>query len=76
MDTQNTHLTQVTIQVTKIKVIDENNNDEVKTVTCYGKLNATECKQQVKDSGLTYVSKEVEKDTFEVDTKSLLDLKI
>lgn len=71
----NQHQTEVTTVTTSIKMIDESNNDEVKQQTVNGKLNVSECKSFAKELNLTYVSKETMKDTFNVNTDSLIQLK-
>lgn len=69
------NLTEVTTVTTLIKMIDESDNDKVINHTAFGKLTITECKKLAKDLNLTYVSKEVVKESFEVDTAKLIELK-
>lgn len=71
----NNHQTEVTTITTNIKLIDETNNDEVKQQVINGKLNVSECKSIAKELGLTFVSKDVNKDTFNVNTDLLIELK-
>lgn len=71
----NDHQTEVTTITTSIKLIDESNNDEVKHHVVNGKLNVSECKAVAKELGLTFVSKDVNKETFNVNTDSLIQLK-
>lgn len=74
MQTQIDHMTTVTIQVTNIKLINEL-NDEVYTINVNGKLNTTESKAHAKEVGYTFVSKENVKESFEVNTTELLQLR-
>lgn len=66
--------TKVTVQQTNIKYV--NNNDVVSTVKVVGALNITECKNHLKEQEYgVFISKEVIKETFEVNTIQLLQLK-
>lgn len=67
------HTTQVTIQVTQVKCLDESNN-EVIIIDCYGKLNVTQSKQIAKDNGLTYISKQLTSNTHSIKTSELIKL--
>lgn len=73
--TMNNHQTEVTTITTTIKLIDETNNDEVKQHVVNGKLNVSECKTVAKELNLTFVSKDVNKETFNVNTDDLINLK-
>lgn len=68
------HQTTVTVQVTTIKLINEI-NDEIYNHTVNGKLTTAQAKTVAKEIGYTYINKEVLKDTFDVPTKLLLELK-
>lgn len=72
---KNDHTTQVTTQITDIKMINEE-TDNVATNSFNGKLNVTECKALAKQLGLTFVSKTNRKETFEVNTNELHKLKL
>lgn len=68
------HHTTVTVQVTTIKLINEI-NDEIYNHNVNGKLTTAQAKAVAKEIGYTYINKEVSKDTFDVPTKLLLELK-
>lgn len=75
MENLNTHLTPVTVRQTLVKYFNEDNN-EVHTITLVGKLNITECKNYLKDNNLgIFISKEDIKETFNVDTVALIQLR-
>lgn len=69
----NSHETEVTIQVTTVKLINEV-NDEVFTMQVNGKLTTTDAKAYAKEVGYTFVSKENSKQTFVVNTNDLKQL--
>lgn len=68
--TKNPHQTEVTIDMTHIKMVDEE-IDEVFTAIMYGKLNVMECKKVAEGMRYTYVSKENLRETFYVETNEL-----
>lgn len=71
----NNHLTPVTVRQTIIKYFDESNN-QVHDVKVVGKLNITESKDYLKKCNLgIFISKEDVKETFNVDTIALIQLK-
>ena len=74
MSNSEIHKTTVTVQVTTIKMINEF-NDEIFNHNVNGKLTTTDAKEIAKEIGYTYISKTVSKDTFDVPTKLLLELK-
>lgn len=67
-------MTNVTVQVTNIKMINEL-NDEIFNHTENGKLTTAQAKLVAKEIGYTYINKDVSKDSFNVPTKLLLELK-
>lgn len=68
-------MTTVTVQVTTIKMINEV-NDEIYNHNVNGKLTTSQAKNIAKEIGYTYINKDVSKDTFNVPTKLLLELKL
>lgn len=74
IETFTNHVTSVTVQKTVIKLINEL-NDEVYSQTVNGKLNTTESKKYAANVGYTFISKENIKDTFDVPTTELNNLK-
>lgn len=68
------HQTEVTVQVTTIKMINEI-NDEIYNHNVNGKLTSAEAKKVAKEIGYTFISKDVTKDTFFVNTNELTKLK-
>lgn len=69
-------LTQVTTRSTIVKAYNHS-NDEVTTITLVGDLNITESKQYLNDNtdGFVFISRESVKDTFNVNTIALIQLK-
>ena len=68
-------MTDVTIQVTTVKMINEVNN-EVYENDVNGKLNTTQAKKHASEIGYTFISKTNKKETFQVLTSELKSLKI
>ena len=75
MSELNNHLTPVTVRQTIIKYFNESEN-QVHDVKVVGKLNITESKEYLKKCNLgLFISKEDLKETFNVDTVALIQLK-
>ena len=75
MSELNNHLTPVTVRQTIIKYFNESEN-QVRDVKVVGKLNITESKEYLKKCNLgLFISKEDVKETFNVDTVALIQLK-
>ena len=75
MSESNNHLTPVTIRQTVIKYFNESNN-QVHDIKVVGKLNITESKEYLKKCNLgIFISKEDLKETFNVDTVALIQLR-
>ena len=69
------HKTEVTVRQTTIKYFNENSN-EVNEISVVGKLNISECKKYVSENELgLFITKTDNKETFEVDTVQLLQLR-
>ena len=67
------HTTKVTIQVTNIKCLNEENN-EVIVINAFGKLNLRESKQIANEHELTFISKENITNEHELPTSKLIEL--
>lgn len=68
------HQTSVTVQLTNVKMVDEK-TDEIINHEVVGKLTTNDAKNYSKELGYTFVSKDVTKDTFNIPTNSLIELK-
>lgn len=69
-------LTQVTTRSTLVKFYNSEINT-VQDITLVGDLNITECKQYIADNkeGCIFISKELIKETFNVNTIALIQLR-
>lgn len=72
-DLNSDHTTPVKIQLTRIKCLDEKNN-EVIMLDSYGKLNITESKKLATSNGLVFITKELINNVHNVKTSELLKL--
>ncbi len=70
LSTGTPHKTEVTIDKTHIKMVDEE-TDSVFTATVYGKLNIIDSKEIATNMDYVYVSKENVKETHFVETSKL-----
>lgn len=66
--------TQVTVRLTKLKIFFESQN-EVEERTITGKLNISDSKKYCQENGGIFISKTDVKETFNVDTVALIQLK-
>ena len=66
------HTTKVTVQITNIKVVGQ--DDAVYTLNAHGKLTDKQCKQIASDNDAIFVSKEVVKNEHNVLTSELLNI--
>lgn len=73
MSNLETHKTRVKVQITTIKVINDDTN-EVSTIDAHGKLTVAECKLIAQNQGLVFISKETLTNEHDVLTSDLLDI--
>ena len=73
MSNLETHKTRVKVQITTIKVINDDTN-EVSTIDAHGKLTVAECKLIAQNQGLVFISKETQTNEHDVLTSDLLDI--
>ena len=73
MSNLETHKTRVKVQITTIKVINDDTN-EVSTIDAHGKLTVAECKLIAQNEGLVFISKETQTNEHDVLTSDLLDI--
>lgn len=76
MSNVNEHTTKVTVQITTIKVVrnDDVQGDVIDTIQSHGKLTDKQCRQIAADNNAIFVSKEVVKNEHNVLTSDLLDI--
>ena len=67
------HKTRVKVQITSIKVINDETN-EVSMIEAHGKLTVAECKLIAQNQGLVFISKETLSNEHDVLTSDLLDI--
>ena len=73
MSNINTHKTRVKVQITSIKIINDETN-EVSTVQEHGKLTVAECKIVASNQGCVFISKDTTTNEHDVLTSDLLDI--
>ena len=73
MSNLETHKTRVKVQITSIKVIN-NETNEVSNIDAHGKLTVAECKLIASNDGLIFISKETTTNEHDVLTSDLLDI--
>lgn len=73
MSNLETHKTRVKVQITTIKVINDDTN-EVSTIDAHGKLTVAECKLIASNAGLVFISKETLTNEHDVLTSDLLNI--
>ena len=73
MSNLETHKTRVKVQITTIKVINDDTN-EVSTIDAHGKLTVAECKLIAQNAGLVFISKETLTNEHDVLTSDLLNI--
>ena len=73
MSNLETHKTRVKVQITTIKVINDDTN-EVTTIDAHGKLTVAECKLIAQNQGLVFISKETQTNEHDVLTSDLLNI--
>ena len=73
MSNLETHKTRVKVQITTIKVINDDTN-EVSSILAHGKLTVAECKAIAQNQGLVFISKETQTNEHDVLTSDLLDI--
>ena len=73
MTNLNTHKTRVKVQITTIKMINDETN-EVSTINEHGKLTVAECKQVASNNGCVFISKDTTTNEHDVLTSDLLDI--
>ena len=73
MSNLETHKTRVKVQITTIKVINDETN-EVSSILAHGKLTVAECKLIAQNQGVVFISKETQTNEHDVLTSDLLDI--
>ena len=73
MSNLETHKTRVKVQITTIKVINDDTN-EVSAIVAHGKLTVAECKLIASNAGLVFISKETQTNEHDVLTSDLLNI--
>lgn len=73
MTNLNTHKTRVKVQITTIKMINDETN-EVSTINEHGKLTVAECKLVASNNGCVFISKDTTTNEHDVLTSDLLDI--
>lgn len=73
MSNLETHKTRVKVQITTIKVVDEQ-TDEIRKIDAHGKLTVSECKLIANNSNCVFISKETNTSEYDVLTSDLLNI--
>lgn len=73
MTNLDTHKTRVKVQITSIKMINDDTN-EITNTDAHGKLTIGECKTIASNNGCVFISKETTTNEHDVLTSDLLDI--